>query len=83
DRTPILVLGGAGPMDTTHRRPWIDWVHTANVQGNAVRDFTKFDDQPAAIEAIPASLVRAWRVAQTEPAGPVYVALVIGIAALA
>ena len=75
DRTPILVLGGAGPMDTTHRRPWIDWVHTANVQGNAVRDFTKFDDQPAAIEAIPASLVRAWRVAQTEPAGPVYVAL--------
>jgi benzoylformate decarboxylase/acetolactate synthase-1/2/3 large subunit len=75
DRVPLLLLGGAGPMNTTRRRPWIDWVHTANVQGNAVRDFTKFDDQPAAIEAIPDSLVRAWRVARTEPAGPVYVAL--------
>lgn len=75
DRAPVMVLGGAGPMNTTRRRPWIDWVHTANVQGNVVRDFTKFDDQPAAIEAVPESLVRAWRIAASQPAGPVYVAL--------
>src|SRR5690606_7042010 len=43
DRAPLLVLGGAGPMNTTNRRPYIEWVHTANVQGNLVRDFTKFD----------------------------------------
>ena len=75
DRAPIMVLGGAGPMNSVNRRPWIEWVHTANVQGNAVRDFTKFDDQPASIEAIPSTLVRAWRVAASQPSGPVYVAL--------
>jgi benzoylformate decarboxylase/acetolactate synthase-1/2/3 large subunit len=75
DRAPVMVLGGAGPMNSVNRRPWIEWVHTANVQGNAVRDYVKFDDQPAAIEAIPSSLVRAWRVAAQQPAGPVYVAL--------
>ena len=30
-----------GPMDSANRRPWIDWVHTANVQGNLVRDFVQ------------------------------------------
>jgi acetolactate synthase-1/2/3 large subunit len=75
DRVPMLALGGAGPMDLTRRRPGIDWTHSANVQGNAVRDYTKWDDQPASIAAIPESIVRAARVATSEPAGPVYVAL--------
>jgi acetolactate synthase-1/2/3 large subunit len=73
DRAPVLVLGGTGPMNARRRRPWIDWIHTANVQGNLVRDFTKWDDQPASVEAIPESLLRAYRLAVTEPAGPVYV----------
>src|SRR5688500_6866455 len=34
DRVPIVVLGGTGPMDTTKRRPWIDWIHTALIQGS-------------------------------------------------
>jgi benzoylformate decarboxylase/acetolactate synthase-1/2/3 large subunit len=75
DRCPILVLGGAGPMDTTRRRPEIDWIHTANVQGNAIRDFVKWDDQPASIAAIPDSLRRAFRLAMGEPAGPTYLAI--------
>ncbi len=75
DRCPVIVLGGAGPMDTMRRRPEIDWIHTANVQGNAVRDFVKWDDQPASIAAIPDSLLRAYRLAIGEPAGPVYVAI--------
>ncbi|MGH2683193.1 MAG: thiamine pyrophosphate-binding protein [Actinomycetota bacterium] len=75
DRVPMLALGGAGPMDLTRRRPGIDWIHSANVQGNAVRDYTKWDDQPASIASIPESMVRAVRVATSEPAGPVYVAL--------
>ncbi len=75
DRVPILVLGGAGPMDLTRRRPNIDWIHSANVQGNAVRDFTKWDDQPASIASVPETIARAMRVATAEPAGPTYVAL--------
>ena len=73
DRVPVIILGGTGPVDATRRRPWIDWIHTANVQGNLVRDFTKWDDQPGAVAAIPESLLRAYRLAVTEPAGPVYV----------
>jgi acetolactate synthase-1/2/3 large subunit len=73
DRLPIIVLGGTGPTDTAHRRPRIDWAHTAVVQGNLVRDFVKWDDQPASVEAIPESFIRAYRLATTDPMGPVYV----------
>jgi len=37
DRTPVLNLGGGGPQNTTNRRS-TDWVHTALVQGNMVRE---------------------------------------------
>src|SRR5712692_8553894 len=72
DRAPILILGATGPMNEAKRRPRIDWIHTANVQGNAVRDYTKWDDQPSAVDGIPASFARGYRVALTEPQGPVY-----------
>ena len=73
DRLPVIVMGGTGPMDTANRRPWIDWVHTALVQGNLVCDFVKWDDQPGSVEAVPESFVRAYRLATTEPMGPVYI----------
>ncbi|MBI4492995.1 MAG: thiamine pyrophosphate-binding protein [Chloroflexi bacterium] len=73
DRVPVLVLGATGPMDMTHRRPWIDWIHTALVQGNLVRDYVKFDDQPATLASVPESLLRAYRLMMAEPRGPVYV----------
>ena len=72
DRLPVIVMGGTGPMDTSQRRPWIDWVHTALVQGNLVRDFVKWDDQPASVEAVPDAFIRAYRLATTDPMGPVY-----------
>ena len=70
---PVLVLGGTGPVDADHRRPWIDWIHTANVQGTAVRDFVKWDDQPASPQAALESLIRAYNLILAEPQGPVYV----------
>src|SRR5215472_9032534 len=57
DQAPVLVLGGTGPMAADRRRPWIDWIHTALVQGQAVRDYVKWDDQPASVPAIPEALV--------------------------
>jgi acetolactate synthase-1/2/3 large subunit len=72
DRTPIMVMGGTGPMNSSKRRPWIDWIHTALVQGNLVRDFVKWDDQPVGIEAIPSSMMRGYRIAMSDPQGPVY-----------
>lgn len=72
DRAPILILGATGPMNESRRRPSVDWNHSALVQGNAVRDYTKWDDQPSCVEAFPESFARAYRVALTEPQGPVY-----------
>lgn len=74
DRVPVVVFGGGGPMAVEKRRPEIDWLHSANVQGNAVRDYTKWDDQPASVESVPQSVARAHRVAVSQPQGPVYVA---------
>lgn len=75
DRTPMMILGGAGPMALDKRRANIDWIHSANVQGNAVRDYTKWDDQPASIESIAPTVARGHRVAMIQPQGPVYVAM--------
>jgi len=79
DRVPVMVLGATGPMDRRRRRPAIDWIHTAQVQGEAVRNFTKWDDQPATIADFPASFARAYRLATTEPAGPVYLCYDAGL----
>lgn len=75
DRVPLLAIGGTGPVDAAKRRPWIDWIHTANVQATQVRDYTKWDDQPASLEAVPESLLRARQLATSVPQGPVYVCL--------
>jgi len=79
DRVPILVLGGTGPMDTTRRLPRLDWIHTALVQGNQVRDYVKWDDQPYSIGSIPMSFIRGHRIATTEPKGPVYICYDAGL----
>jgi acetolactate synthase-1/2/3 large subunit len=72
DRAPVFIIGATGPMDETKRRPRIDWTHTALVQGNAVRDYTKWDYQPHTIDGVPDSFARAYGVMMTEPRGPVY-----------
>ena len=72
DRAPVLVMGGTGPMAVETRRPWIDWIHTALVQGNAIRDYVKWDDQPASLQGIVESFIRGYRIATTEPQGPIY-----------
>jgi acetolactate synthase-1/2/3 large subunit len=79
DRAPVLVLGGAGPAEQARRRPNIDWIHSANVQGDAVRDFTKWDHEPRSVGDVPLTLARALRIAMSEPRGPVYVALDAGL----
>jgi acetolactate synthase I/II/III large subunit len=75
DRIPVYVIGATGPVDSARRRPHIEWTHTANVQGNLVRDFVKFDDQPASLSALTDSMLRGWRMMRSAPAGPVYVCL--------
>src|SRR5436305_13131566 len=73
DRMPVVVLGATGPVDAAKRRPWIDWIHTARDQGAIVRDYTKWDDQPASPAASRESLMRGTWIANTAPMGPVYI----------
>lgn len=72
-KAPVIIMGGTGPMAVERRRPWIDWVHTALVQGNAVRDFIKWDDQPASVFSAVESLLRGYQLATAAPKGPVYI----------
>ena len=72
DRVPIFILGATGPMDESKRRPHIDWTHSALVQGNAIRDYVKWDYQPTSIEGVPESFARAYSIMTTQPQGPVY-----------
>jgi acetolactate synthase I/II/III large subunit len=65
-------VGATGPMDETKRRPRIDWIHTAQGQGEAVRQYTKWDYQPHTIDGVPESFARAYGVMMTQPQGPVY-----------
>jgi thiamine pyrophosphate-dependent acetolactate synthase large subunit-like protein len=79
DRMPVLVLGATGPVDAAKRRPWIDWIHTARDQGAIVRNYVKWDDQPASPGAARESLLRGAWIAATHPAGPVYINLDAGM----
>src|SRR3954452_2871363 len=79
DRMPVLVLGATGPVDAMKRRPWIDWIHTARDQGAMVRNFTKWDDQPASPGAACEAILRGAWMAQTPPRGPVYINLDAGM----
>jgi thiamine pyrophosphate-dependent acetolactate synthase large subunit-like protein len=73
DRVPVVLLGATGPVAADQRRPWIDWIHTAADQGALVRNYTKWDDQPNSVGAVPESVLRAYKIATTAPCGPVYV----------
>ena len=75
DRVPVLVLGATGPVDAARRRPWIDWIHTAQDQGALIRHYTKWDAQPASVPAAREALLRANGIMASAPCGPVYVNL--------
>src|ERR1700694_3449876 len=75
DRVPVFVLGATGPVDAAKRRPWIDWIHTAADQGAIIRNYTKWDDQPASPAAAREALLRAFWLSNAAPQGPVYINL--------
>ena len=79
NRAPIVMFGATGPVDADIRRPWVDWVHTAQDQGALLRNYTKWDDQPTSVPALCESFLRAMQLACTPPKGPTYVCLDAGL----
>jgi len=79
DRVPMLIIGATGPVDAARRRPWIDWIHTSADQGALIRHYSKWDDQPASVEAALDSLARAYAITREAPSAPVYVCLDVSL----
>jgi thiamine pyrophosphate-dependent acetolactate synthase large subunit-like protein len=79
DRVPMIVLGATGPLDAAARRPWIDWIHTSSDQAELIRNFVKWDNQPASPDALVEAMARANLLTRTEPTAPVYVCLDAGL----
>ena len=74
DRVPVLVMGG-NIMEADKRAPGAEWPHSGVDIGQIVREFTKWDDQPASLQHFAESTVRAYKIATTPPMGPVFLAL--------
>src|SRR6266567_2099297 len=69
DRVPIVIMAGT-ELDASKRRPGTEWYHSVQDAAAIVRDFVKWDDQPASLQHFAESTVRAYRVAATAPMEP-------------
>src|SRR5262245_14127562 len=69
DRVPVYIIIG-NYVDGAIRRP-AEWYHGAQDAAAIVRDFTKWDDQPASLVHFGESAVRAYKIAMTPPMAPV------------
>lgn len=74
DRVPIVLMVG-NHMDAATRPPGVPTTHSAQDPLSLIRDFTKWDDQPASLQAYAESMVRAYKIAMTPPMEPVAIAL--------
>ncbi|MHA1109171.1 MAG: thiamine pyrophosphate-binding protein, partial [Alphaproteobacteria bacterium] len=79
DRAPMFIIGATGNVDAADRRPWIEWIHTTRDQAAIVRHNLKWDDQPTSVAAATESFLRAAKITQTAPKGPVYVCLDVAL----
>src|SRR5436190_7395729 len=73
DRVPVFIMLG-NYVDAAVRRP-AEWYHGVQDCAAMVRDFTKWDDQPASLIHFGESAVRAYKIAMTPPMAPVVLVL--------
>ena len=73
DRVPVYIIIG-NYLDGAIRRP-AEWYHGAQDAAAIVRDFTKWDDQPASLTHFGESAVRAYKIAMTPPMAPVVISV--------
>ena len=72
DRVPILLMGG-NFMDAAQRRPGVEWAHCSQQPAGILRDYIKWDDNPASLQHFAESTVRAYKMAMTPPMEPVLI----------
>ncbi len=79
DRVPMVIFGATGPVDASVRRPWIDSLHTSRDQAAVIRQYIKWDDQPASLQSAVNSFQEATLITETYPKAPTYVCLDVGM----
>jgi thiamine pyrophosphate-dependent acetolactate synthase large subunit-like protein len=72
DRVPMMVMAG-NVLDATKRRAGVEWYHSVQDAASFLRDFTKWDDQPASLQHFAESMVRAYKISTTPPMEPVVI----------
>src|SRR6266850_662349 len=77
DRVPVYIMLG-NYVDAAVRRP-AEWYHGVQDCAGMVRDYTKWDDQPASLTHFGESAVRAYKIAMTPPMAPVVLVLDAGL----
>lgn len=73
DRVPVLLFAGNG-VNAATRRPGVEWYHSMQDPGAPMRDFLKWDDQPASLQHFAESTVRAYKIMMAPPQEPVLIA---------
>jgi acetolactate synthase-1/2/3 large subunit len=74
DRVPVYLMIG-NIVDAEKRMPGVEGAHSAIDPAALVRDFVKWDDQPASLQHFAESAVRAYKIATTPPMAPVLLSL--------
>lgn len=78
DRVPVMMFAGNG-LDANKRRPGVEWTHCVQDPAGIVRDFIKWDDQPASLQHFAESTVRAYKMMMAPPQEPVLITLDIDL----
>jgi acetolactate synthase I/II/III large subunit len=73
DQAPVMVVAG-NISDAAERRGRVEWLHAAQDVAATVRDYTKWDDNPASLAHFGESAVRGFQLAMTPPTMPVVLA---------
>ncbi|PYR31965.1 MAG: thiamine pyrophosphate-binding protein [Acidobacteria bacterium] len=74
DRVPVFVVAGNW-RDAGTRNDGVNSYHSAQDMALIVRDYVKWDDEPASLPAFAESAVRAYKIAMTPPMEPVLVVI--------
>jgi len=78
DRAPVFMMAGNG-INAATRRPGTEWNHSVQDPAALLRDFTKWDDQPASLQHFAESTVRAYKMMMAPPQEPVLITLDIDL----
>ena len=70
DRVPVMIIAGNW-RDAGTRANGVNSYHSAQDMALIVRDYVKWDDEPASLAAYAESAVRAYKIAMTPPMEPV------------